>query len=59
MLFRSAVSRLYGSCMAPYSLRHTFLIDPDGILRQLWVGVRPLGHSQEVLAALRTLQFKS
>jgi len=45
--------------MAPYSLRHTFLIDPDGILRQSWVGVRPLGHSQEVLAALRTLQLKS
>mgnify|MGYP006268067955 FL=1 len=54
-----AVSRLYGSWMAPYSLRHSFLIDPDGILRQSWVGVRPLGHSQEVLAALRTLQLKS
>ena len=54
-----AVSRLYGSWMAPYSQRHTFLIDPDGILRESWVGVRPLGHSQEVLAALQTLQLKS
>ena len=26
-----AVSRDYGSWMAPYSLRHTFLIDPEGL----------------------------
>jgi peroxiredoxin Q/BCP len=42
--------------MAPYSLRHTFLIDPQGTLRQIWTGVRPAQHSQEVLAALTNLQ---
>ena len=46
------VSRLYGSWMAPFSLRHTFLIDPKGILRARWTGVRPVGHAQEVLETL-------
>ena len=50
------VSRRYGSWMAPYSLRHTFLIDPEGTLRQRWTGVHPAQHSQELLAALNTLQ---
>jgi peroxiredoxin Q/BCP len=47
------VSRRYGSWIAPYSQRHTFLIDPQGILRQRWSAVRPSGHSQEVLAELQ------
>jgi peroxiredoxin Q/BCP len=51
-----AVSRRYGSWIAPYSLRHTFLIDPQGTLRQVWTAVRPAGHSAEVLAALQQLQ---
>lgn len=51
-----AVSRRYGSWMAPYSMRHTFLIDPDGTLRARWVGVNPSRHSTEVLASLRALQ---
>jgi len=46
------VSKAYGSWMAPYSLRHTFLIDPQGKLRQRWVAVRPSGHAQEVLDEL-------
>lgn len=50
------VSRAYGSWIAPFSQRHTFLIDPDGILRARWTAVRPGGHSQEVLAQLRELQ---
>jgi peroxiredoxin Q/BCP len=49
-------SRRYGSWMAPYSLRHTFLIDPEGTLRQRWTDVHPAQHSQELLAALNTLQ---
>ena len=49
------VSRLYGSWLSPYSQRHTFLIDPDGILRARWVAVRPNGHSQEVLKELQQL----
>jgi len=51
-----AVSRRYGSWMAPYSQRHTFLVDPQGVLRQVWTAVRPAGHSAEVLAALDQLQ---
>ena len=50
------VSKAYGSWMAPYSLRHTFLIDPNGILRQRWVAVRPSGHAEEVLDAITDLQ---
>jgi peroxiredoxin Q/BCP len=50
------VSRIYGSWLAPYSQRHTFLIDPNGQLRARWLGVRPLGHGQEVLAELQRLQ---
>jgi peroxiredoxin Q/BCP len=48
--------RRYGSWLAPMALRHTFLIDPQGLVRARWLGVRPLGHSQEVLAALSELQ---
>jgi len=51
-----SVSRAYGSWLAPYSQRHTFLIDPNGQLRSRWLGVRPLGHGQEVLAELQRLQ---
>ena len=50
------VSRRYGSWLPPFSLRHTFLIDPEGVLRRVWTGVRPAGHAQEVLAALLQLQ---
>ena len=45
-----AVSRSYGSWISPYSQRHSFLIDPAGVLREIWVAVRPSGHSQEILA---------
>ena len=50
------VSRSYGSWMAPYSLRHTFLIDPSGVVQARWTGVRPVGHAQEVLETLKGLQ---
>ncbi len=50
------VSRAYGSWIPPFSQRHTFLIDPSGIQRTVWTGVRPSGHSQEVLAELERLQ---
>ena len=53
------VSKAYGSWMAPYSLRHTFLIDPDGVLRERWVAVRPNGHAREVLDSLVTFQSKA
>jgi peroxiredoxin Q/BCP len=38
------------------SLRHTYLIDPDGILRDRFLGVQPAIHSREVLARLEELQ---
>ena len=50
------VSRAYSSWIAPFSQRHTFLIDPTGVLRASWVAVRPSGHSNEVLTALLELQ---
>lgn len=51
-----SVSKAYGSWLAPYSMRHSFLIDPEGILRHNFVAVRPSVHSQEVLAKLDELQ---
>ena len=50
------VSKAYGSWMAPYSLRHTFLIDPTGTIRQTWTGVRPTGHAKDVLETLKTFK---
>lgn len=50
------VSRSYGSWIPPFSQRHTFLIDPEGVLQARWVAVRPTGHSGEVLDELLRLQ---
>ncbi|KEF42800.1 MAG: alkyl hydroperoxide reductase [Cyanobium sp. CACIAM 14] len=50
------VSRRYGSWLPPFSARHTFLIDPDGVLRERWLAVWPAGHSGEVLETLVRLQ---
>ncbi|HJO77742.1 MAG TPA: peroxiredoxin, partial [Prochlorococcaceae cyanobacterium Fu_MAG_134] len=50
------VSKRYGSWLSPFSERHSFLIDPDGILRARWVDVSPIRHSQEVLGKLKNLQ---
>lgn len=49
------VSKAYGSWLASMSLRHTYLIDPEGILRETFLGVRPSIHSKEVLARLDEL----
>ncbi len=53
-----SVSKAYGAWMAPYSLRHTFLIDPQGFVREQWTGVRPSGHAKEVFEALQVFQSK-
>lgn len=50
------VSRRYGSWIAPFSQRHTFLIDTQGLIKARWVNVKPAGHSQEVLMELRRLR---
>ena len=50
------VSKAYGSWLTFISMRHTFIIDPHGILRETFVKVNPAIHSKEVLARLNELQ---
>jgi peroxiredoxin Q/BCP len=54
------VSGKYGSVrqMGQMTLaaRNTFLIDPKGVIRKEYIGVKPQTHSEEVLAALAELQ---
>ena len=54
------VSDLYDSVMnvvvTKISKRHTFLIDPNGVLRKSYLDVTPAKHSDEVLADLTALQ---
>ena len=56
----SKVSEQYGSIMeyngAKYSARNTFIIDPQGKIAKVFEKVKPGGHSEEVLAALASLQ---
>jgi thioredoxin-dependent peroxiredoxin len=56
------VSEAYGSVMnfgvAKLSARHTFLINPDGVIVKEYMDVNPGKHSEEVLAALAELQAK-
>ncbi|MDJ0798306.1 MAG: peroxiredoxin [Calothrix sp. MO_167.B12] len=51
-----AVSKAYGSWMSFISVRHSFIIDPQGVLRETFVKVNPSIHSREVLARLEELQ---
>ena len=57
---KSAVSTQYGSvinlAVTKLAARHTFLIDPAGTIRQVWLDVSPSRHSAELLAALSDLQ---
>jgi peroxiredoxin Q/BCP len=50
----------YGSVMEyegmTLAARNTFLIDPSGVIRKVYVKVSPQGHSEEVLADLQRLQ---
>jgi thioredoxin-dependent peroxiredoxin len=59
----SHVSTTYDSVMnfgvTKLSARHTFLIDPNGVIQKVYVDVKPEKHSEEVLAALDELQKKS
>jgi thioredoxin-dependent peroxiredoxin len=56
----SKTSDAYGSVMeyqgAKLSARNTFIIDPQGKIAQVFLKVKPATHSEEVLAALATLQ---
>ena len=51
-----AVSKAYGSWLGFMSVRHSFIIDPQGIVRETFVKVNPVIHSKEVLARLEELQ---
>src|SRR5271165_5588184 len=50
----------YGSIMEyngmTLAARNTFLIDPSGVIRKVYLKVSPQGHSEEVLADLQQLQ---
>jgi len=54
------VSAEYGSVQmyegAKYSARNTYLIDPSGKVAKVFLKVKPADHSEEVLAALSSLQ---
>jgi peroxiredoxin Q/BCP len=51
------VSKAYGAWLSPMSLRHTYIVDPQGILRASFTTVRPAIHSSEVLQKLDELQI--
>jgi thioredoxin-dependent peroxiredoxin len=50
----------YGSVMeyngTTLAARNTFLIDPSGLIRKVYLKVSPQGHSEEVLSDLQQLQ---
>ena len=54
------VVKEYGSVMdhdgMTFAARNTFLIDPSGVIRKVYLKVSPQGHSEEVLADLQQLQ---
>ena len=54
-----STSKAYGSWMNFFSMRHTFIIDPEGTLRETFLKVQPAVHSAEVLARLDELQAPS
>jgi peroxiredoxin Q/BCP len=57
------VTSQYGSLSAfgkmQVAARNTFLIDPKGVIRKVYLKVDPNPHSKDVLAALDDLQKKS
>ena len=55
----SSYDSLVNLGVAKLSARHTFLIDPDGIVRKAYLSVNAEKHSAEVLADLAQLQQTS
>ena len=57
-----SVVEKYGSIMEyngmTLAARNTFLIDPTGVIRKVYVKVNPQGHSEEVLADLQQFESK-
>jgi len=56
---KSDVSEKYDSVLnlgvAKLSSRHTFLIDPNGVVRKVWTSVDVKTHSDDVLSAIEQL----
>ena len=56
------VTSAYGSTMtfngSTMAARNTFLIDPSGVIRKVYVKVKPATHSGDLLADLEALQAK-
>lgn len=54
------VAQAYGSLtnlgVAKFAARHTFIIDPNGMIAKVYPSVDPANHSGEVLAALDELR---
>jgi thioredoxin-dependent peroxiredoxin len=50
------ISKIYGSWLGVFSMRHSFIIDPKGVLRATFTNINPSSHSQEVLTTLDKLQ---
>jgi peroxiredoxin Q/BCP len=55
-----AVTKAYGSLTSflgkDYAARNTFLVDPTGVIRKVYLKVNPATHSEEVLADLGRLE---
>lgn len=55
-----SVTKAYGSLASAkdreVAARNTFLIDPSGVVRKVYLKVNPASHSEEVLAELARLQ---
>ncbi len=56
------VARKYGSLKNMLGIkiaaRNSFLIDPDGKIAKVWLGVSPSGHSAEIIAELQAREGK-
>jgi thioredoxin-dependent peroxiredoxin len=56
----AAASKAYDSLATyndkTYSARNTFLVDPSGVIRKVYVKVNPATHSEDVLKDLAELQ---
>ena len=53
---KGEISKLYDSMLEPYSKMNTFIIKPEVIVVNEWIGVRPLRHVQQVLEELSKKQ---
>jgi peroxiredoxin Q/BCP len=55
-----AMTKAYGSLAksgeTEYAARNTFLVDPNGVVRKVYVKVNPAAHSDDVLKDLAELQ---